>query len=391
MANSSERSRSLGGGKVYTSDRMLPKFTITGGMDSATVEKLQGDRLGAKLTADNLMHVLWADPDYSFLLYPKTIPTAPYEALLTYLPNRDAQKNVALVDLVKTSTLAILLDQANKTQKAVKEVAQQDGYLPTKTVIFQHVGPRDMNPKTPFNTSYRPLHFHIQAYGYPFSDFPMFSEIEPIDPRSEENRSIFRDPSRRLVRDIFQAEGFSVKKQGSYSFVLDEGDINEPFSDVDAVRLQKLQTVWGQHWDRFAACLTDFNTGSNGRYIPRAQHERVSAMENLLGNEYPYLGDGSQRLLLSLAYNLQNSGNNPWKWIYNGVNGTIGYVYDYTEGKRQLVFSPRLFTSWYRHYDLVGENVIIKKDKSTSGDVYQADAFPLLDIQRRIISLLSSK
>jgi hypothetical protein len=387
MPNSLER---IDSPHVFTVSPMLEKFFSNGeSMDNATYHKITSSKLGKRLQTEGLMHTFWSNPDYSFVMYPKTIPTVPYEALLTLLPNTDTDLGVSTVDQIDAPILTALLNHADRTRRITRNVAEQDEYKPTKTVIFQHVGSHDMTPKTSFNTSYKPLHFHVQVYGYPLEDFSMFEASDSIDPQSEENRSVFKDPGMEIASDILKHEGFNITPYGRYSCVLDKKGINAPFTDDDSILIQQLHKIWNRHWQEFANALTDFSLDGNERYVPHSLAERSRLMSQLLSDKYSYLGDSAKKRLGELASNLKAATDNPWEWIYKGPNGSFGYVFDHTARTRELVFSPRLFTSWYRHYDLVGENIIIQKigKCGPQGKIHH-ESHKLLNIQKRMITQL---
>ena len=373
----------------FSSRRILPKFDVAGGMNSATFAELYKAGL-YDFFERGLAHKVWENDHHSFTLYPKTIPSLPYEALATLLPKHDINKQIKTIDELSPDILLELLNSAMSTLSALRETALEDGYTPRHGFIFQHVGPNDAYPKASFNTSYLPLHFHIQLYGYSLDNFRLFSKANPINITSPEYKHFFHDAATLVARDLLESSGVDVKRRGKTALELDEQPLDKQFDQLDALQLIAFQQAWKHHWFTIASCFTDFSGDSYDRYALYEKNERLARLKTLIEGEYGCLSEEARLALTILAQELKDEEENSCFWTYKGVNGSAGYVIDYEKGSKVLVFSPKLFTNSYRHFDVVGQDFIITKDKFSDELASQNHTEQILDIQRRLISKLQS-
>ncbi len=359
-------------------------------MDTATFSELCGAGLG-DFFEKGLAYEVWQDSCYSFALYPKTIPSVPYEALITLLPKYDSSQIVRTVDELPPKVLSNLLNGAITTLAALRETALDDGHIPRYGFVFQHIGPNDAHPKAPFNTSYLPLHFHLQLYECPLESFSLFTKGEPINMSEPEYVNFFHNTATLVARDILMAHGIAARRRGPTALEMDERPAAMPFSPKDAARLVAYQQAWKRHWQTIAACFTDFSEDSYGRYFLYPLDERQARLEELIVSDYAYLSEETRRALMALAYEAKDEVADPCLWTYKGVNGTAGYVFDYEEKSRTFAFSPKIFTNTYRHYDVVKQEFIITKDKFSDTLAPKSEVEQILDIQRSLIRRLQGR
>lgn len=376
---------------TYSSRRILPKFTIPGGMDAATFNKLYQAGLG-DFFEKNLAYEVWQDSCYSFTLYPKTIPSLPYEALITLLPKYDCSQIVRTVDELPPDTLSKLLNGAATTLATLRETALDDGHAPRYGFVFQHIGPNDAYPKAPFNTSYLPLHFHLQLHECPLESFALFTKGESIDTTTPEYENFFHDTATLIAQDMLRNHGITARRRGFTALeVGEQHPLTKPFTPNEAAQLIAFQQAWKHHWQAIASCFTDFSEDSYGRHSLYPVSERQTRLEVLIANDYPYISKESRQALAALAHKLKDEVADSSLWAYKGVNGTAGYIIDYEEKKRTFVFSPKLFTNTYRHYDVVQQEFIITKDKLSDTLAPKHEAEQILDIQRRLVRKLQNR
>jgi len=374
---------------TFSSKRILPKFDVVGGMDSVTFAELYRAGL-CDFFEKGLAHEVWKNDHYSFTIYPKTIPSLPYEALITLLPKHDISKQIRTIDELSPDILAELLNRTMSTLSALRETALEDGCTLSHGFIFQHIGPNDAYPKAPFNTSYLPLHFHIQLYGYSLESFRLFSKGNPINTASPEYENFFHDAATLIARDFLKASGMEVRRRGMTALELREQPLDKQFDRLDASQLIAFQRTWKLHWLNMASCFTDFSEDSYGRYALYEKNKRLVRLKALIKGKYEHLSEEARHALITLAQELRDEVGNSCLWTYKGINGTAGYVVDYEKGGKIPVFSPKLFTNSYRHFDVVGQDYIITKDKFSKDLASENDAEPILDIQRRLITKLQN-
>lgn len=374
--------------KSYVSARILPKFSVSQGMDEATVARLYGAGL-SDLRNEKLVHELWSNFDHSLMMYPKTIPSLPYEALITLFSKYDKSKIHKTIRNLSSESLLHIANASRATLLAVREVALEDGNAPQHGFIFQHVGPRDALPKASFNTSYLPLHLHIQLYGYDLDGFELFRQGSPIDLETPEYASLLSDPAAMIAKDMLEAVGYRVERRGNTAVEFNKKAIDEPFTRSEMREVRALQVAWMKSWDKLAACFTDFKKDEFGRYLLYDKQLRLANIEKYL-SQNRILQDESKNSLLAIASDVECNTSDPWRWTYMGVNGVAGYAFDFNDNTRSFRFSPKIFTSSYRHFDIVGQDFIIVKDKNSEMMGSASAANQVLEIQRRIIGKLTS-
>lgn len=358
-------------------------------MDYATVSKLYDAGL-KELMKDKLAHELWSDFNHSSLMFPKTIPSLPYEALITLLPKYDDAKIFKTIKNLPITTLHELMQSAHKVLEATREIANADGYHPKSGYIFQHIGPRDHRPKAAFNTSYLPLHFHVQTYGYAIDEFALFQPSQPVSTASREYASLDGESMHIIAKDMLQACGYSITKRGETALEFNQKPLSMPFKRSEATELKTLMASWMQHWNEIAACFTNFSEDAFGRYILFSESHCYENIEQYLKKTPFDFSNQAIKALYNLRENLTDNTNDPWSWTYKGINGAAGYRFDYEQGTRSFIFAPKLYTNSYRHFDIIDENFIITKDKNDTSVVSTEHSQTLLDIQRRIIQKLKN-
>lgn len=371
---------------VYKIKPIVDKFTIPGGMDNANLEILMQE--GFKYFIDKgIGKILLSNESYSLLMFPKIVPTLPYEGMLTLVPNTAKQTILSTMDKIEDDILTQILIQGNKARRTIIEVAQSDGHTVTQSYIFQHIGPIDNLPKAPYNTSYVPMHLHIHVYGPNIEQFPVFEREDKINFREREAKNLLRDPFIKIFQELLGIERLDVQVNERGALELSKNHINEEFNSNDILLLKKVISVWKSRRLEITSCATDFKLDENQRYELIDSDERLKRLDILFKRkDWSKLSERSKKQLRVLFKNLRSSKEvDPWHWIYKGIFGSIGYEFDHETNERKLLLVPQTFSSWYRHYRLVKSNIITRKDKINNVHADEKVADALLPIHRRVI------
>ncbi|MDP4010808.1 MAG: hypothetical protein Q8P72_01100 [Candidatus Roizmanbacteria bacterium] len=370
---------------VYRVQPVFDKFPVPGGMDNVDLEQLYFYGNLQKYEQDGLSKTLWTDGNYTALIYPKAVPSLPYEALITIVPNTGKVPVVSTMDQLSTASLLGVLDASDKSRQAAIEVAQEDGHRADMSYIIQHVGPYDTKPKASYNTSYLPLHLHSQVYGPDMSGFPVFRRVEPINLKKHHYRNLARDQFALVARDLIEINGFRPTLRQKSTIELGTSHINDPFTSQDAGVLQAIMYLWKEKRLELELCGKSNQEDCWGRPIPLPIDERKLRLEELLTKaDWHEISRQSKRILRLLFNNLQEASEDSCDWIYKGIFGSIGYEYDPETKQRTLLFAPQNLTNPFRNYRVVRRPIITKKDK-TNGNIDRETADVILPIQRRII------
>jgi len=352
---------------------VIKKFPIDAGMDNSTEELLLSAGLG-ELIRENLAKKLWSSPTHSLYVFPKTIPSDPYEALLTLLPNTDKHKTISCITELSAQQLSEILNKAREVLLRLEEVCRNDGYSPSKMFIFQHTGPKDIFPKTSYNTSYKPLHFHLLIESPAINDFGGFIPME-VNVHDIAYKHLFRDPISDFIK---KTEPLSPI--GLSSFLIARCDFNLPFSTSEASRFIYMHAQWEKKWEHISNLVSKTR---EDLHLPPKLIEKRAMLQNLKQAKIPHAES-----IMDLLEKFDNESTNEWLHTYKGINGTIGLSIDATSREANVIFSPKLLVNPYRHLDLVSGRYIVIKDKESDNMMSAEDCEDLLSIQRKLISLL---
>jgi hypothetical protein len=103
--------------------------------------------------------------------------------------------------------------------------------------------------------------------------------------------------------------------------------------------------VWEKEWFKLASCFTDFDTDANNRLVPLPIIIRKQRLDKYLA-EYPFLSEQSVDLLNFLAQSIQPFHLvHPTQAVYNGMAGSVGWVFDLDTNQVTVRVAPRLFVS----------------------------------------------
>jgi len=363
-------SREKGQPLVFSAGSVVPKFNIPGDIDNATMSSLYPGGF-QKIVDLGIGTVLTRFNTQTLVLFPKYVPTAPYEQMATLIPNHKGIQTVSTVDQISADTLFNVLTTMNNIRLAMEEVARTSNDEITHTYIYQHLGPDDVLPKKPYNPSYAPLHLHVTAYGPHFERFSSFTPAKSIDMRSPEYRHFDRDPTIIVARDLFQRifkdEFPNAHQKGqSAAIILSTTDINSLITRDEVIVLQRVIREWKKHLRKVQSCYTDFQKDANGRPVPYSVEQRLENLNKLFTRPpYDSLSEPSKHMLFSIARLLKPSDQvNEWSWFYRGIAGSFAYEFDWTNDTRSLILSPRITTSkssW--HYPAMTPAFVRVRDK----------------------------
>jgi hypothetical protein len=349
---------------------VVPKFDIVGDIDNATMSSLYFGGF-KEIVNQGIGMVLKRFKTHTLVLFPKYVPTAPYEQMATLIRNHEGIPIVTTIDQISADTLFDTLITMNKIRLAMEEVARTNKDEISHTYIYQHLGPDDVLPKKPYNPSYAPLHLHVSAYGSHFDRFSSFSATERINMRSREYRHFDRDPIIIVVRDLFQKifknEFPDAHQKGqSAAIILSTTDINSPITRDEVVVLQRVIKEWKKHLREVQSCYTDFQQDANGRPVPYPVEQRLENLDKLFSRvPYDSLTESSKHMLVSIARLLKPSDQvDEWSWFYRGIAGSFAFEFDWTNRTRSLILSPRITTSkssW--HYPAMTPAVVRVRNK----------------------------
>lgn len=339
------------------------------------------------------MEVAQLEEPYTVVVFPKVSPSRPFELMMTVLPQHDGlAARLSLADFSNRDALAILqigreLIAALHKTSSHQGVSSSDGY------VFQHFNPQDLNPKTMFNGSVAHFHLHAQLYGHSLNEFPdAFTPTGKLRVYEGANRlmrdsfvSIFYE----LITQSFPEVTISYANSGCISFC--QSDNRQPITQEEVQILKSILKKWDEVWKQVACCYSSVDLNQPNAAVLLPQKERINKVQKLL-TQYQ-LSTVSQKVLIFLAKNIQESDDDVWRNFYHGPNGALGFHEKFEDNVRQWLIAPRAFRSWARHLPLVNtqESLVgewTTKNESGDGLVNNEAQSAIYAIQRQVIRIL---
>lgn len=272
--------------------------------------------------------------DQSLFLFPSTALAERHYNLLFCLPEEAENLAMHFDDLSHWQSTKVL----EKLDMIVKTMHKQHPHV-KKFIITQHIAQREPYGYY-FSQTLPQMHFHIFSYSKEqdlikeglFEKIYRFKTKNIID-------QVYKEQSTRLVYDWLSLENKSIRLDDNTSKIkVYKTTLDDYFFLDEAEELHSLFESWKKGWEVIASCFTDFESNCGGRYCLISIEESMKRIEYIF-QKYMQISERGRKYINILFQNLYyNKGN---KLYFKGINGTMGWIYDFESNTRECVLSPR--------------------------------------------------
>jgi len=321
---------------------------------------------------------MYSKEGYTIVTQIKNVPETKFDQLFICLPTCDAPI-VHLPNKLPRETANQFYHSLNLGLLALQENAQEYNQTLRRVYVQQHVGPLELNTY-PFNISFPQFHMHIIGV----TDQDIAQAHSTAQHKQVFKRRLFRhtffDPSIYIARDIYENYfqttseiDFTVSNLIVNSRKLDDLQLHE----TEWQQLFAIYNMWEKEWFKLASCFTDFETDANNRLVPLPITIRKERLDTYLA-KYPFLSEQSVHLLNFLAQSIQPFDiTHPTQAVYNGMAGSVGWVFNLDTSEVTVRVAPRLFVS-EKKFATDGFFVGLKDKQRVYGDIEER-----LEIQKK--------
>lgn len=370
-------------------------------IDSHCYEDIM-DRGLRKQVEEGTAGILFDNGRVAFAAFSKDMPTMPYEMMLTCFTHTDGGEVVSTQNSLSKDELSHWYRLVDVIRKALALTAFTRDANVRYQLAIQHVGPNDTLPKIKTNANYRQLHMHIQTITD--ADYPPNTPFKKVGTDVERSvlnfnssLAIFRDPLWPVIADITEV----VLKNAGIQHEVDNGVVNlgkEIGLDLTPRSLVELiPTVFGEWqstWRDVADCLvkTDVFWGENLTYPIRSPDERQYRLENLLASE-PYVRclPKTKRALRVLSKRLVEPDFQQYQYLYRGINGALGFCYDFSANSTSLVVSPRVYPTSFKHLPILEsleQKPVVSVKAASDADINAGVASLLVPLHKQVLQVV---